>query len=90
MPQTELVAQTSGAFPAAEYMCATGPSHLDRFVRVMNLLTSLYHDIHRMLSLHGNEIRSVNVPDLGTLVSVTLVLIVDTGTCISFRCAVLP
>jgi hypothetical protein len=39
-----------------------------------------YHDSHRMLSFHGNEIRSVDVPDLGTLVSVTLVLTVDTGS----------
>jgi hypothetical protein len=39
-----------------------------------------YHDSHRTLSFHGNEIRSVDVPDLGTLVSVTLVLTVDTGS----------
>ena len=39
-----------------------------------------YHDSHRTLSLNGNEIRSVNVPDLGTLVSVTIVLTVDTGS----------
>jgi hypothetical protein len=39
-----------------------------------------YHDSHRTLRFHGNEIRSVNVPDLGTLVSVTIVLTVDTGS----------
>ena len=39
-----------------------------------------YYDSHRTLSFHGNEIRSVNVPDLGTLVSVTIVLTVDTGS----------
>jgi hypothetical protein len=39
-----------------------------------------YHDSFRTLSFHGNEIRSVDVPDLGTLVSVTLVLTVDTGS----------
>jgi hypothetical protein len=39
-----------------------------------------YHDSHRTLSFHGGEIRSVNVPDLGTLVSVTIVLTVDTGS----------
>jgi hypothetical protein len=39
-----------------------------------------YHDSYRTLSFHGNEIRSVNVPDLGTLVTVTLVLTVDTGS----------
>jgi hypothetical protein len=39
-----------------------------------------YHDSYRTLSFHGNEIRSVNVPDLGTLVTVTLILTVDTGS----------
>ena len=39
-----------------------------------------YHDSHRTLSFHGDEIRSVDVPDLGTVVSVTIVLTVDTGS----------
>jgi len=39
-----------------------------------------YHDSHRTLSFHGNEIRILNVPDLGTVVSVTIVLTVDTGS----------
>jgi hypothetical protein len=40
MPKLSLKPQTSGTFPVAEYMCATGPSYLDRFVRVMSLLIS--------------------------------------------------
>jgi hypothetical protein len=39
-----------------------------------------YHDSHRTLSFHGDEIRSVDVRDLGTVVSVTIVLTVDTGS----------
>jgi len=39
-----------------------------------------YHDSHRTLSFHGNEIRTLKVPDLGTLVSVTIQLTVDTGS----------
>ena len=40
----------------------------------------LYQDSYRTLTFHGNEIRSVTVPDLGTLLSVTIVLTVDTGS----------
>jgi hypothetical protein len=39
-----------------------------------------YHDSSRNLTFTGSEIRSVNVPDLGTLVSVTTLLTVDSGS----------
>ena len=39
-----------------------------------------YHDPQRTLQFMGNEIRTVEVPDLGTVVSVTLVLTVDSGS----------
>lgn len=39
-----------------------------------------YHDAFRTLSFSGNQIRTVAVPDLGTVVSVTIVLTVDTGS----------
>lgn len=39
-----------------------------------------YQDAHRALTFHGDEIRRVDVPDLGTVVSVTLFLTVDTGS----------
>jgi hypothetical protein len=39
-----------------------------------------YRDRHRTLQFGGDEIRRVEVPDLGTVVSVTLVLTVDSGS----------
>jgi len=39
-----------------------------------------YQDAHRTLHFRGNDIRKVEVPDLGTVVSVTLVMTVDTGS----------
>lgn len=39
-----------------------------------------YQDPHRTLHFSGDQIRSVEVPDLGTLVSVTLILTIDTGS----------
>jgi hypothetical protein len=38
----------------------------------------IYQDATRSLNFNGNEIRSVPVPDLGTVVSVTLVRTIDT------------
>jgi hypothetical protein len=38
-----------------------------------------YQDAHRALNFTGQEIRTADVPDLGTVVSVTLVRTVDTG-----------
>lgn len=39
-----------------------------------------YQDAHRSMQFSGNQIRSVEVADLGTLVSVTLVLTPDSGS----------
>jgi hypothetical protein len=39
-----------------------------------------YQDAHRSLQFSGDQIRSVDVPDLGTVVSVTLVLTPDSGS----------
>lgn len=39
-----------------------------------------YQDPHRTLNFSGNQIRSVEVPDVGTLVSVTLTLLIDAGS----------
>jgi hypothetical protein len=39
-----------------------------------------YQDPIRSLSFTGQQIRSVDVPDLGTIVSVTIVLTVDSGS----------
>jgi hypothetical protein len=47
-----------------------GPGHIARLT---------YQDAHQALSFTGNEIRTVAVPDLGTVVSVTLVHTIDVG-----------
>src|SRR5258708_9248980 len=38
-----------------------------------------YHDSHRTLEFAGNQIERAEVPDLGTVVSVTLLRSVDSG-----------
>jgi len=80
MPQTEFVAPnlwslSGGGIHVRFWTFTLGP------IRPGNEPPHLtYHDSHRTLIFHGNEIRSVNVPDLGTVVSVTVVLTVDTGS----------
>src|SRR6516164_7651491 len=39
-----------------------------------------YHDGHRALNFSGDQIRRVDTPDLGSIVSVTLLLTVDAGS----------
>ena len=39
-----------------------------------------YHDAHLTLNFSGDQIRRLDVPDLGTVVSVTLIPTVDTGS----------
>jgi uncharacterized OB-fold protein len=39
----------------------------------------VYQDAFRSLAFYGEEVRTVEVPDLGTVVSVTIVETVDTG-----------
>jgi hypothetical protein len=39
-----------------------------------------YQDASRNLNFTGQEIRAVNVPDVGTLVSVTVFLTIDSGS----------
>jgi hypothetical protein len=39
-----------------------------------------YQDTHRALDFTGQAIRVVEVPDVGTLVSVTIILTVDSGS----------
>jgi len=39
-----------------------------------------YQDAHRSLTFSGDQVRLVEVPDLGTSVSVTLMLTVDAGS----------
>jgi hypothetical protein len=49
-------------------------------VGVGGVPTLTYQDHHRSLSFRGDQIRRVEVPDLGTVVSVTLVMTVDAGS----------
>jgi len=39
-----------------------------------------YQDTHRSLTFSGDQVRLVEVPDIGTVVSVTLMLTVDSGS----------
>ena len=39
-----------------------------------------YHDLVRNLSFAGSDIRTVDVADIGTIVSVTLKITVDVGS----------
>lgn len=39
-----------------------------------------YHDSQRTLQFTGDQIRKVQIPDLGTVVSVTLVTTIDSGS----------
>jgi hypothetical protein len=39
-----------------------------------------YQDAQRTLNFSGDQIRTVEVPDIGTVVSVTLTITVDTGS----------
>src|SRR4051812_29453990 len=39
-----------------------------------------YQDAHRTLTFSGDQVRLVDVPDLGTVVSVTLLLTPDAGS----------
>ena len=43
-------------------------------------LRLVYQDVHQSKSFYDNDVRTVTVPDLGTVVSVTLVMTVDTGS----------
>jgi hypothetical protein len=53
----------------------SGESRLDR-----GRLQLTYQDAHRSLPFYQNDVRTVDVADLGTIVSVTLVLTVDIGS----------
>lgn len=44
------------------------------------LLHLVYQDAFRSLAFYGDEVRTVEVPDLGTVVSVTLAETADTGS----------
>lgn len=43
-------------------------------------LRLVYQDVHQSLPFYDDDVRTVDVADLGTVVSVTLVMTVDTGS----------
>jgi hypothetical protein len=63
-----------GGISVAYYPDGFGPAREGR-----GLLHLVYQDAFRSLAFYGDEVRSVEVPDLGTVVSVTIAETVDTG-----------
>lgn len=59
----------------AYYPDGFGPVIVDR-----GRLRLVYQDAHQSLSFYDDDIRTVEVADLGTVVSVTLVMTIDTGS----------
>jgi hypothetical protein len=64
-----------GEISVSYYPGGTGPVLEGR-----GRLRFTYHDLSRALSFYGDEVRTVDVPDLGTVVSVTIFRTVDTGS----------
>ena len=52
-----------------------GPIRLDKGPLILS-----YHDAHQSLAFFADDVRTVEVADLGTIVSVTLVMTIDTGS----------
>jgi hypothetical protein len=64
-----------GEISVSYYPGGSGP-----IIKGRGRLRFTYHDSFRALSFYGDEVRTVDVPDLGTVVSVTIVQTVDTGS----------
>ena len=66
---------------ANNYSLSGGGIHVDYSSTSINGQPRLtYHDHLRNLSFVGAQIRTVSVPDIGTIVSVTLTITVDVGS----------
>jgi hypothetical protein len=77
-PSAQPAAQT--ATPDLWELYGDGISIVYHPVFVGGLPALTYQDAHRTLHFRGNELRKVEVPDLGTVISFTLVMTVDTGS----------
>jgi hypothetical protein len=67
--------------PANHFSLSGGNIHVDYSSTSINGQPRLaYHDPDRNLSFAGSDIRTVDVPDIGTIVSVTLTIMVDVGS----------
>ena len=62
------------------YQLAGGDVHVTFRTEGFRAPFFTYRDAQRSLSFSGSQIRLVDVPDLGTVVSVTLMLTVDSGS----------
>jgi hypothetical protein len=62
------------------YQLAGGGVHVSYRTQGFRAPFFTYHDAHHTLSFSGDQVRHVEVPDLGTVVSVTLMLTVDAGS----------
>ena len=66
---------------ANNFSLSGGGIHVDYSSTSINGQPRLaYHDAVRNLSFAGSDIRTVDVPDIGTIVSVTLTITVDVGS----------
>jgi hypothetical protein len=63
-----------GGISVSYYPDGFGPPILDRGPLIL-----AYQDAHRSQAFFGDQVRTVKVDDLGTIVSVTIVESVDTG-----------
>jgi hypothetical protein len=63
-----------GGISVSFYPDGSGPGIVGR-----GLLLLVYQDAQQSLTFYENDVRSVEVPDLGKIVSVTVVMTVDTG-----------
>ncbi|HEY0183853.1 MAG TPA: hypothetical protein VGC09_13685 [Rhodopila sp.] len=67
--------------PANHYALSGHGLHVDyATTSISGQRTLTYHDHTRSLSFSGNDIRVVDVPDIGSVVSVTLSITVDVGS----------
>jgi len=64
-----------GCISVSYFPEGSGPPIKDR-----GRLRFTYQDSSRSLAFYGNEVRTVDVPDLGTVVSVTIVQTIDIGS----------
>jgi len=64
-----------GGISVSYYPQGEGPVFQNR-----GRLRLVYQDVHQSRAFFDDDVRTVDVPDLGTVVSVTLILTVDTGS----------
>src|SRR5438045_3725551 len=80
-PQTQAVPAQPALFAAPNvYQLAGAGIHVSFRTEGFRAPFFTYQDTHRTLTFSGDQVRLVDVPDLGTVVSVTLMLTPDAGS----------